>query len=109
MTSEQKPISADAIPTGLNADVAALASLLAATNGAADPDCELNNNDLAALLRQLDQANGIASGVENRLDGLIGALDELLGGLEPDEADTKEPAEGKQVEEPAGTKNEQTQ
>lgn len=95
-TNEQRKSSdVDSLPPGLNADVAALASLLGVTNPngvTADSDRELSGDDLAALLSQLDQANGIASGVESRLDGLIGALDELLGGLESDETDEADAA-----------------
>jgi hypothetical protein len=78
----------DRLPPSLDADVAALAALLASTNGSTSSEQEeLSSADLALLLRQLDDANGVAQGVESRLDGLIGALDGLLGGLGQTEGD----------------------
>ena len=56
--------------------------------------------DVAELLRQLESADGIAKGVETRLDDIIGNLDNLLASLEssghardPPEEDLKENAD----------------
>jgi len=42
--------------------------------------------DLAQLLTRLDSANGVASGIETKLDGVLGNLDRLLESLEQDES-----------------------
>ncbi|KAL1694879.1 hypothetical protein GGG16DRAFT_109827 [Schizophyllum commune] len=39
--------------------------------------------DLARLLSQLDDANGMAKGMESKLDSMLEQLDDLLGVLEP--------------------------
>jgi len=43
---------------------------------------EIDDPDVLLLLRQLDEANGMASGLEDKLDGLIEDLEGLLAGLE---------------------------
>lgn len=47
-----------------------------------EPEDADNINDLAALLKQLDEADGVARGVENRLDEILEDLEEMLVGLE---------------------------
>ncbi|KAI0343579.1 hypothetical protein BDW22DRAFT_1356038 [Trametopsis cervina] len=63
---------------GLQDDIALLASLLAA-----EPNSdEIDETHISELLRRLDAANGVASGVETRLDDILSNLDGLLGKLE---------------------------
>jgi HPt (histidine-containing phosphotransfer) domain-containing protein len=87
--------SANGAPnSSLNADIAALAAALSATPGDNDP--EPDGPELAALLAQLERADGVAAGVEARLDALIGGLDAMLAGLGEDDeealaADTEQP------------------
>ncbi|KAI0352236.1 hypothetical protein OH77DRAFT_1428784 [Trametes cingulata] len=59
----------------LEADIALLSNLLSQNLDESDPD-------VAELLRRLEAAEGIADGVESRLDGIIDHLDNLLGDLE---------------------------
>ncbi|KAI0652736.1 hypothetical protein C8Q79DRAFT_886428, partial [Trametes meyenii] len=59
----------------LEADIALLSSLLSQNVDESDPD-------VSELLRRLEAAEGIADGVESRLDGIMDHLDNLLGDLE---------------------------
>ncbi|KAI0801475.1 hypothetical protein C8Q74DRAFT_1365072 [Fomes fomentarius] len=70
--------------SSLEADIARLTRLLsgqddananAKTDAGADADVE-------ELLRRIEAAEGLADGVEERLDGIIGNLDSLLNDLE---------------------------
>jgi hypothetical protein len=61
----------------LQVDISLLASLLSQ-----DTSEEIDDTNISELLRRLDTANGVASGVENRLDELLNNLDGLLGTLE---------------------------
>ncbi|KAH8099784.1 hypothetical protein BXZ70DRAFT_1008765 [Cristinia sonorae] len=64
------------------ADIATLASLLAQRpTSDADP-LAVDDVDIAEELRRLEAANGIADGMEDRLDELIGDLDKLLQTLQ---------------------------
>lgn len=63
----------------LESDLSKLAALLADSN-----NTEANEQDIAALLLKLEAANGIAEGVEGKLDGIIDHLDGLLSSLETD-------------------------
>lgn len=68
------------IPANLSADIALLRSLLkedANQDGADEPDVDIDE-----LLRRLETADGIAQGVESRLDDIIDNLDGLLESLE---------------------------
>jgi hypothetical protein len=84
-TDTSAPTDAPALPGTLDADVAALATALA--DAPADADTELSGPELTALLAQLARADGLAAGVEGRLDALIGGLDALLAGLGVDDGD----------------------
>lgn len=64
----------------LDADIALLTQLLAQSASGEEGDVE--GPELQALLRRLEAADGVARGVEGRLDDLIGNLDQILGGLE---------------------------
>ena len=76
----------DVAPPG---DAPALESNGAVTVDSNGMDSTENTNDIAMsegeiveLLRQMDEANGVAAGLEGRLDELLGNLDGLLVGLE---------------------------
>ncbi|PCH34167.1 hypothetical protein WOLCODRAFT_160657 [Wolfiporia cocos MD-104 SS10] len=73
--------------SSLQADIVLLQSLLA--QDGSEGDVELN---FAELLERLERAEGIVSGVEGRLDEIIGNLDGLLGrfgdGDAPDSQET---------------------
>ncbi|KAH9884632.1 hypothetical protein C8Q73DRAFT_719103 [Cubamyces lactineus] len=61
--------------SSLEADIALLSNLLSQNVDEFDPD-------VAEVLRRLEAAEGIAEGVESRLDGIIDHLDNLLSDLE---------------------------
>ncbi|RDX44302.1 hypothetical protein OH76DRAFT_1359843 [Lentinus brumalis] len=63
----------------LEADIALLTQLLSG-GGSGDP--EADGEDVAELLRKLEAAEDIADGMEERLDGIMDNLDELLSDLE---------------------------
>lgn len=82
-------------PSSLETDISALASVIASTahttNGGktGDPQTvegeeadELRAEEVEELIRRLEAANGIADGVENKLDDILKHLDGLLGSLE---------------------------
>lgn len=58
-----------------------LTSLLAQHNTEAEP-VSMDDLDIAQELRRIEAAQGIADGMEDRLDGLIGNLDKLLESLQ---------------------------
>ncbi|KAI0658294.1 hypothetical protein C8Q70DRAFT_934262 [Cubamyces menziesii] len=62
-------------PSALEADIALLSNLLSQNVDESDPD-------VTEMLRRLEAAEGIADGVESRLDGIIDHLDDLLNDLE---------------------------
>ena len=115
--------TATSVSTGFSfdADVALLTSLLSqsSTHPSADGDVvderDIEGPELQELLRCLETADGIARGMESRLDDFIGNLDRMLGSLERakegtgeelGEAGTKDAgmerkAEGEQIAEPA--------
>ncbi|KAL0951888.1 hypothetical protein HGRIS_008545 [Hohenbuehelia grisea] len=70
--TSQPPQPPDA---SLEADIAQLTLLLSQD----PPDDDTN---IAELLARLESANGMAQGVESKLDGIIGNLDQLLSTLE---------------------------
>ncbi len=70
--ANEKPGSA------LDADLALLTTLLSQDN--LDETDEAN---VAALLSRLESADGVAQGMEHKLDSLLGNLDTLLATLEP--------------------------
>ncbi|TFY50561.1 hypothetical protein EVJ58_g10997 [Rhodofomes roseus] len=61
----------------LDADLALLQTLLA--QGQNDE----SEADVAEILRRLETADGIATGLESRLDDIMGNIDTMLGALEP--------------------------
>lgn len=65
------------LPNGIDADVAQVTKLLAqdSLNG----DDEVN---IAELFKRIENADGVAQGVESKLDDLLGTLDKLLQQLE---------------------------
>jgi len=63
-------------PRTLHADIALLQSLLS------QGEPEGAQPDVTELLRRLETADGIATGVEGRLDVILSSLDDLLGALE---------------------------
>ncbi|KAF7303116.1 hypothetical protein MKEN_01275100 [Mycena kentingensis (nom. inval.)] len=75
------------INTSMEADLAALSALL--TSDKLDDAGEANVDE---LLARMDDADGVAKGVENKLDGLLANLDNLLAALEEKQATTDESA-----------------
>lgn len=67
----------------IDADVALLSSLL--NQDDVDPGADAAN--LAELLRRLDGANGVAQGLESKIDDVLGNLDNLLAALESKEGE----------------------
>lgn len=65
-------------PSNIQSDIALLRALL--KDG--EPGDSLDEPDIEELLRRLESADGIARGVEDRLDDVIGNLDGLLKSLE---------------------------
>lgn len=72
--------TSSAAQSTLDDDIALLTSLLAQSGGGEEGDIE--GPELQELLRRLETADGVARGVESRLDDIIGNLDRMLGGLE---------------------------
>ena len=72
--------SQDRAPTKplLEADIALLQNLLSEDVDDSNADSE----NVAELLKRLEAAEGLADGVEERLDGIMGHLDTLLTDLE---------------------------
>ncbi|KAF8844119.1 hypothetical protein BDN67DRAFT_963212 [Paxillus ammoniavirescens] len=62
----------------LECDVTFLGSLIAESD-----QNPTNDSELSELLARLDSADGMARGVESRLDEILGTLDNLLTSLEP--------------------------
>ncbi|KAG1868291.1 hypothetical protein DFJ58DRAFT_742681 [Suillus subalutaceus] len=75
------------LDSGLEADIAHLNTLL--LNGSLDGGHE--TEDLMEILARLDSADGVAKGIEGKLEGILGTLDNLLTSLETrDEASIAE-------------------
>lgn len=73
--------------SSLEADIARLTRLLSGQDLGDDANTNTNTNtdadaDVEELLRRIEAAEGLADGVEERLDGIIGDLDSLLDDLE---------------------------
>jgi hypothetical protein len=79
------PNATPSLPISLDGDAASLNTALAPTSG--DDESELSGPELDALLAQLARADGLAAGVEGRLDALIGELDAFLAGLGAEEGE----------------------
>jgi hypothetical protein len=67
--------------SSIEADVTALGRDLS-TDGVDDVDDTVADQDIAALLRKLEQADGLGRDVEVRLDSILNQLDGMLGALE---------------------------
>lgn len=67
----------------LEVDVAQLSLLLAQ-----EPTSE-GDTEIAELLQRLESADGMARGVESRLDDILGNLDNMLASLEPSDKDSQ--------------------
>lgn len=63
-------------------DVRLLGSLVAESE-----EIPADDSELSELLARLDNADTMAGGVEARLDGILGTLDDLLTSLEPKDSD----------------------
>ncbi|KAH0837896.1 hypothetical protein J3R83DRAFT_6126 [Lanmaoa asiatica] len=68
-------------------DVRLLGSLVAESE-----EIPADDSELSELLARLDSADTVASGVEARLDGILGTLDDLLTSLEPKDSDKSQEA-----------------
>lgn len=65
------------------ADIAMLTTLLAQQTSDTDAESvSMSDVDIAEELRRIEAAHGLAEGMEDRLDGLIGNLDRLLESLQ---------------------------
>jgi hypothetical protein len=73
-----------------SAELASLQALLAEVQDVPD---DAADEDIAVLLRRLEQADGVGCNVEGRLDAILGRLDGLLGALEPANSADAEAAE----------------
>ncbi|KII93277.1 hypothetical protein PLICRDRAFT_35466 [Plicaturopsis crispa FD-325 SS-3] len=69
----------------MSADIAQLSALLSE-----DPPANGSENEVAELLRRLNSAEGMAQGVESRLDEMLENLDNLLKTLDPEVAEPKD-------------------
>lgn len=81
ITATQSGPTDGQLPEGLKADIMLLRSLLKDDALTADPDGG-DEPGLEELLKKLETADGIARGMESRLDGIIDSLDGLLESLE---------------------------
>ncbi|OJA18056.1 hypothetical protein AZE42_05421 [Rhizopogon vesiculosus] len=72
-------IPSNRLDDSLEADITHLSALI--SNGSLDDSNE--TDDLKEILARLESADGVAKGVEGRLDELLGTLDNLLTSLEP--------------------------
>ena len=61
----------------IDQDIALLTQLISVP-----PEGSEDASNLQELLARMEEANGVASGLEGRLDSVLGRLDELLAGLE---------------------------
>jgi hypothetical protein len=76
----------EAPSTSVESDMAKLACLLAQLPDD-PPDSEADDPQVTELLLRLATADGVAKGVEERLDGIIGNLDLLITTLEKESPD----------------------
>lgn len=67
----------------LESDIVKLAALLSEASAEGNEEADAEN--IAQLLQRLESATGIAVGVEDKLDGILDHLDELLSSLESSE------------------------
>ncbi|TDL19412.1 hypothetical protein BD410DRAFT_805826 [Rickenella mellea] len=78
-------VAQESEPSSCETDISRLTSLLAIANISE----ENADKDLEELLKGLETADGLARGVEDRLDGLLEDLEALLAGLEGTRAEGK--------------------
>lgn len=78
-TSTTPPAAANGTHS-LDADIALLSSVFLQSVDLEGRDVE--GPELQELLKRLEAADGVAQGVESRLDDIIGNLDRMLSGLE---------------------------
>ncbi|KAF7307240.1 hypothetical protein MIND_00517700 [Mycena indigotica] len=91
-TSDDNEEKAKQIAQSMKADVAALSELLSK-----ETLDESGEASIEELLARLENADGVAKGVENKLDALLGNLDSLLDALETTaETEPAQAAEKKQ-------------
>ncbi|KAK7043806.1 hypothetical protein VNI00_008418 [Paramarasmius palmivorus] len=65
----------------IESDLARVSSVLSREHNA-DPEDELSEANILDLLQQLDNADDAMTGVEEKLDNVLGQLDSLLESLE---------------------------
>ncbi|ESK96161.1 hypothetical protein Moror_7302 [Moniliophthora roreri MCA 2997] len=65
----------------IEADLARVSSVLSPGHNT-DPEQELSEANVVELLQQLDNADGAMTGVEEKLNNVLGQLDSLLAALE---------------------------
>ncbi|KAG7099974.1 hypothetical protein E1B28_001767 [Marasmius oreades] len=75
----------------VDADIARFSSIISPEQST-DPEQELSESNLNELLEQLQKAEGVMDGVEDKLNSVMGQLDSLLETLEKkgEEEDTDE-------------------
>jgi len=95
MSSDKKTPDQPNQTSSLEADISTLASLISSTTTTStngdrpdDPEAvdggeneELGMEEVEELIHRLEAANGIADGVEDKLDGILEHLDGLLSSL----------------------------
>ncbi|KAF9257096.1 hypothetical protein L218DRAFT_991196 [Marasmius fiardii PR-910] len=83
MSSEEPQVKSNvntqetSAPVSIDADIARISSILSPEHNI-DPEEELSEKNLAELFEQLQKAEGMMDGVENKLDDVMGQLDGLL-------------------------------
>ncbi|TBU58129.1 hypothetical protein BD310DRAFT_927739 [Dichomitus squalens] len=85
-SSQNGAVARSASRSSLDADIALMNKLLSEDVDESDPSIE-------ELLKRLEAAEGLADGVEERLDVVIGSLDELLNDLEATQGEDGKGAE----------------
>ncbi|KAG9042136.1 hypothetical protein FS837_011250 [Tulasnella sp. UAMH 9824] len=84
VSSNQPPPGSGGVQKGETATTlsAHMTKLELLISGSVGDDENLSDDDVMELLRQLEEADGIASGLEDKLDGLLENLEGMLKGLE---------------------------
>ncbi|TBU25835.1 hypothetical protein BD311DRAFT_763704 [Dichomitus squalens] len=97
--SQNGAMARSASRSSLDADIALMSKLLSEDVDESDPSIE-------ELLKRLEAAEGLADGVEDRLDVVIGSLDELLNDLEAAQGEDGKGAESQKDGDQAGATEE---